>query len=172
MQHLLLVLPELGGEETLTNHRNRLRALYDIQNRLTLAAALSFERDNYESKWLQSSASYREKHLLEGMVRTCTMMYGMEDHRIYCNEITLPSLEKDGGRGYLRLLKHFMVKDLTSVSKAPIYLSSSQWDRFVMGKEEYALSEKELTFKAYYDGVRNTFICKYQYQSTQFALRP
>jgi hypothetical protein len=149
-------------EEILTGHRNRLRALCDIQNRLTIAAALSFGRDNHESKWLKSSASYRKKHLLEGMVRTCTMMHGMEDYRMYCNEITLPFLEEDGGRGYLKLLKHFMVKDLTSASKSPIFLSSPQWDRFVMGKEECALSEKELVFKTYYDDVRNTFICEHR----------
>jgi hypothetical protein len=114
--------------------------------------------------------SYRKKHLLEGVVRTCTMMHGMEDYRMHCNEVSLPFLEKDGGRGYLRLLKHFMVKDPTSVSKVPIYLPSPQWDQFAMGKEENSLSEKELAFKAYYDGVRNTFICEYLYQSIQLVL--
>ena len=34
-----------------------------------------------------------EKHLLEGIVRTCTMMVGMEDYRLYCEEISLPFLE-------------------------------------------------------------------------------
>ena len=162
-----------GAEQTiLTDHRHRLRILCHFQNRLTIAAMLSFVRDNFESKWLELSVSYREKHLLEGMVRTCTMMQGMEDYRMHCEEISLPYLEKDGGRGYLRLLKHFMVKDPTSVSTVPIYLPSPQWDRFMLGREESTLSERELAFKAYYDGVRNTFICEYSYQSTKLASRP
>jgi len=171
MRVVFLFLPE-STEQILTDHRYRLRLLCELQTRLTATTALFFGREYFESKWLKSSGSYREKHLLEGMVRTCTMMYGMEDHRMHCHEITLPFLEKDGGRGYLRLLKHFMVKDLTSVSKAPIYLPSLEWDRFAMGREECDLSEKELAFKAYHEGIRNTFICEHQYQSIQFTSRP
>jgi hypothetical protein len=160
MKSSLAMFPEGAEQGILTDHRHRLHLLCNFQNHLTIEAVLSFIRDNFESKWLESSASYREKHLLEGMVRTCTMMQGVEDYRMHCEEISLPYLEKDGGRGYLRLLKHFMVKDPTSVSTVPIYLPSPQWDRFVMGREESTLSEKELAFKAYYDGVRNTFICE------------
>ena len=153
---MLAMFPEGAEQEMLTDHRHRLRILCNFQNRLTIAMAQSFVRDNFQSKWLAASLSHREKHLLEGMVRTCTMVQGMEDYRIYCEEISLPYLEKDGGRGYLRMLTHFMVKDPTSVSTVPIYLPSPQWDRFVMGREESTLSETELALKAYYDGVRNT----------------
>lgn len=166
MQVSLPMLPESIEEEIFTNHRNRLRNLCSFQNELTVTAAMSFGRDNFESEWLKSSTSLREKHLLEGMVRTCTMMLGMENHRMLCDEISLPFLEKDGGHGYLRLLKHFMVKDPCYVSKVPIYLSGPQWVRFMMGREDSALSEKELAFKTYYDDARNTFICEQPYQST------
>ncbi|KIM82390.1 hypothetical protein PILCRDRAFT_820225 [Piloderma croceum F 1598] len=159
MEKSLAMFPKGAEQGILTDHRHRLRLLCNFQNHLTIAAMQSFVRDNFESKWLESSVSYREKHLLEGMIRTCTMMQGMEDYRAHCEEISLLYLEKDGGRGYLRLLKHFMVKDPTSVSTVPIYLPSPQWDRFVMGREDSTLSEQELAFKAYYDGVRNTFIC-------------
>jgi hypothetical protein len=161
MKESLAMIPKGAEQAILTDHRHRLRLLCKFQSHLTIAAVQAFVRDNFQSKWLQSSVSYREKHLLEGMVRTCTMMRGMEDYRMHCEEISLQYLEKDGGRGYLRLLKHFIVKDPTSVSTVPIYLPSPQWDRFVMGRDESTLSEKELAFKAYYDGVRNTFICEY-----------
>jgi len=161
MKESLAMIPKGSEQAILTDHRHRLRLLCEFQSHLTIAVVQAFVRDNFQLKWLQSSVSYREKHLLEGMVRTCTMMRGMEDYRMHCEEISLPYLEKDGGCGYLRLLKHFMIKDPTSVSTVPIYLPSPQWDRFVMGREESALSEKELAFKAYYDGVRNTFICEY-----------
>jgi len=83
----------------------------------------------------------------------------MEGHRIFCNEITLPFLEKVEGRGYLRLLKHFMVEDPTSLSKAPIYISNPRWDQLLPNNSGNKPSEKELVSKAYYDGIRNTFIC-------------
>lgn len=162
---LIQGLSESMEEEALTDHRHRLRALCKFQNELTVMAAQCFGQYDFGSNWLKLSVSDREKHLLEGMVRTCTMMRGMEDYRMYCPEVSLPYLEKNGGRGYLRLLKYFMVKDPTLVATMPIYLPSAQWDRYVMGKQESALSGKELVFKAYYDGVRNTFICKQQYQS-------
>jgi hypothetical protein len=145
-------------EDILTHHRTRLRELCIFQNNLTVLAA-DFAQDNFESKWVKSSTAHREKHLLEGIVRTSTELLGMEGYRIFCDEITLPFLEKDEGRGYLRLLKHFMVEDPTSLSKAPIYISNPRWDQLLPNNGGNKPSEKELALKAYYDGIRNTFIC-------------
>lgn len=155
-------MPDGMEEEILTNHRSRLRELSIFQNTLTVLAMESFTRNNFELEWLKLSAFDRQKHLLEGMVRTCTMMPVMENHRIFCDEITLPFLERGEGRGYLGLLKHFMVKDSASVSKVPIYISSPRWDWMVKFTNGNDVSEKELAMRAYSEGVRNSFICKCQ----------
>src|ERR1700691_5941320 len=79
---LMQGLSESMEEGALTGHRHRLRALCEFQNKLTVVAAQSFGQYDFESNWLKSSVSDREKHILEGMVRTCTMMHGMEDYRM------------------------------------------------------------------------------------------
>jgi hypothetical protein len=113
---------------------------YVFQKNLTLVAARSFAADNFESKWINSDASDGEKHLLEGMVRTCDTMPGMEDHCFNCDEITLPYLQNDRGRGYLNLLKHYMLEDLSSPSE-PIFLPNPRWDS-MMGKNKKNLSDR------------------------------
>jgi len=80
MKKSLAMIPKGSEQAILTDHRHRLRLLCKFQSHLTIAAVQAFVRDNFQSKWLQSSVSYREKHLLEGMVRTCTMMRVMEDY--------------------------------------------------------------------------------------------
>ena len=159
MKKSFMMLPEDVEEEILSNHRGRVRDLCEFQKRLTVVAAESLTRDHFESKWLKSSASQREKHILEGMVRTCTAASGMEDHRMICDEVTLPYLQKDGGRGFLGLLKCFMIEDPTVGHEDPIYISNPRWDAMV-GKKRKDLSERELIMQAYGDGIRNTFLCE------------
>lgn len=144
-------------DEILTNHRSRLRHLCMIQQRLTKVAATSFALDDFESKWLKASPAYRQTHILEGMVRTCTMTAGMEDSRLTCEEITLLRLQKDGGRGFLALLKEFMLDDPTSLPTTPILLPNRQWDWMGVNKPSPVI-------RAYMDGNRNLFICEFRCQ--------
>jgi hypothetical protein len=94
-----------------------------FQRRTTSEAEQFFATDDFESEWIQSGAAYREKHLLEGMVRTCDM--GLEDDRMESDEVTLPYLQKANGRGFLTLLKHFMLDDASFIPSEPIFHSQS-----------------------------------------------
>ena len=78
--------------------------------------------------WIEMDASDREKHLLKCMVRTCNTLSRME---VNCEEITLPYLQKDRDRGYLNLLKHYMLEDPSSSELS--FLSNPRWD-FMMVK--------------------------------------
>lgn len=146
-------------EEMLSTHRNIIQDLCLQQRELTMTAARFFAMDDFEAKWLRSSASTREKHLLEGIVRTCTMAPGMEDTRLYCYEITLSLLQKAGGRGYLNLLKKFLIADTTLTPTTPILITNPQWDQMI-GKNKSNLSESNKIMQAYMEGTRNIFICK------------
>ncbi|RDB23892.1 hypothetical protein Hypma_008890 [Hypsizygus marmoreus] len=45
---------------------------------------------------------------------------GFEDYRALCGDITLASLEKDNGAGFLKLLEVYLHDDISSVPKTPI----------------------------------------------------
>jgi hypothetical protein len=124
---------------------------------MTSEAEQFFATDAFKSEWIQSGAAYREKHLLEGMVRTCDM--GMEDDRIESDEVTLPYLQKANDRGFLTLLKHFILDDASPIPSEPIFIPSPRWD-CMMGKNPKNLSNVEKAWQAYTEGIRNEFTCK------------
>jgi hypothetical protein len=120
---------------------------------------LFFALRDFESKWLESNESVRQKHLLEGFVRTCTMTSGMENSRLYCEEMTLSNLQRGNGRAFLDLLKFFMIGDTSSVPTTAILLPNPRLDQEI-GKRRKDWSEQDKIYHAYYDGIRNVFICE------------
>jgi hypothetical protein len=145
-------------EGLLLNSSIRRRDLCATQHKLTIRAERAFTND-FESKWLRLSKRTRQKHLLEGMVRTCENGAPMmEDDRAFCDEVTLPYLQKAGGQGFLTLLRHFMLKDASSVSSTPIFLPNPLWDHMI-GRNRKNLPDEHKAVQAYCDTGRNEFIC-------------
>src|ERR1700733_6846124 len=154
-------ITDAEADELLLNSSTRLRYLCDCQHRLTIRAACAFAEGDFESKWLRSNINVREKHLLEGIMRTCDLKVPfIEDERANCQEVTLPFLQKAKGRGFLTLLRHFMHEDTSSIPTTPIFLSSPRWDRMI-GRNRKNLSDKLKIAQAYCDGNRNEFICEF-----------
>jgi hypothetical protein len=158
-QFLQLSEASVTGEEILSNHRKRIQDLCTQQRNLTINTASCFALHDFEAKWLKTDKLVRQKHLLEGIVRTCAITSGMEDSRLCCEEITLANLQARNGQEFLDLLSFFMVKDTSSTPTTPILLCNPRWDKMI-GKHRKNLSERDKIFHAYYDGVRNVFICK------------
>lgn len=148
-------------DDILANHRNRMQLLCEHQLELTNAAAISFARDDFEAKWLQSSADYREKHLLEGLVRTSAMTPTMSDQRALCAEVTIARMQDRGGKGFLTLLKLGML-DTVSLPKTALFLPSRRWDKIVQ-RNKPGLTEHDIAIQAYCDGIRNNYICASQH---------
>lgn len=146
-------------EGTLSDHRQQLHNLCNQQQSLSTNAASCFAVHDFESKWLESTIAVRKRHIVEGLVRTCTD-HGMEESRLSCPEMTLDVLQSGGGRGYLDMLKYFMI-DVTSATAltTPIILSNPRWDK-MMGKGRKDIPEHDKILQAYYDGIRNVFICE------------
>lgn len=145
------------SEQILSNHRQRIQGLQNQQKGLTIYAGECFALHDFESKWLGSTVAIRQHHILEGLVRLCAA--GMEDERTSCPELTLVDLEKGNGRGYLDLLNYFMVDDTIITPTSPILLPNPRLDK-QMGKGRKDLSENDKILQAYFEGVRNVFICE------------
>jgi hypothetical protein len=132
----------------------RARELYDLQRDLTITATNYLAEGNLESRWLGNTSSVRQVHLLEGMIRVCSMMPDIEGYRLHSPEVTLPFLQQDGGAGFLRLLKAYFITDISRISEKPIFLPYSPWDQVTV-KEE-----REHEARASLETLRNYFICE------------
>jgi hypothetical protein len=128
-RHTLAAL-ELWGEkevqEFYSNHRDRVADLCVFQQNLTKEASASFAMNDLEKKWLEAGASTRRSHVLEGLVRTCSIS-GEADDRLCCPELTLDGLEKGNGQSFITLLKSCMLEDASSSPSTPILLPISKW---------------------------------------------
>ena|SRR5882762_2679037 len=115
-----------------------------------------------ESKWTALSPMARQAYILEGLVRTAEQRDGFEDCRIFCPEVNLIELQKDGGRAFTRLLTYFM-HDSRLASTRPLLLPFPPWDDIPTSSDEcYDEIKRHLTL------LRNIFICEHlfilQYQ--------
>jgi hypothetical protein len=128
-RHTLMALENLSERDIqalYTNHRDRVVDLCIFQQNLTKEASASFAKKDLETKWLRAGASTRRSHMLEGLVRTCSIP-GNEDDRICCHDLTLDSLEKREGQPFITMLKSCMLEDASSSPSTPILLPISNW---------------------------------------------
>jgi hypothetical protein len=128
-------------QHMLAMHRAKYGLLCQCLARLAQAVAVSFATHDFRRRWLVASPAVREEHILKGLVRACSEI---ESFRRYCDELTLPYLQRGGGHGFLDLLKHFTLDDYTQVPTKPIYLKSSHWypaDPTAEPKEAYELAD-------------------------------
>ncbi|KII93294.1 hypothetical protein PLICRDRAFT_26572 [Plicaturopsis crispa FD-325 SS-3] len=84
------------AESLLSTHREKIRDLCLLQHRFSQSASEMLVAENLESRWLSISAPSRRTHLLEGIVRTCRMD-GIEQQRLFANEVTVSNMERNGG---------------------------------------------------------------------------
>lgn len=114
--------------------------------------------ENLESRWLSISAPSRRAHLLEGIVRTCRMD-GIEQQRLFANEVTVSNMERNGGMVFLRVLKDAVLDDSTSVPTTPKLLSNPRFEKLITTKRKGSSDNARIiqeTFKV----TRNLVICK------------
>jgi hypothetical protein len=61
------------------------------------------------------------------MIRVCGMVLDIEEYRLHSPEVTLPHLQKNGGAGFLRLLKVYLIPDISRVPDKPVFLPYPAW---------------------------------------------
>ncbi|KAJ7439953.1 hypothetical protein FB451DRAFT_142725 [Mycena latifolia] len=113
-------------QDVLAEHRETYGLLCRSLMNLAQAVSICYARHDFVNKWLSASDSVRQEHILEGLGRACVAS-DCQFFRRLCDELTMPSLQRDGGRGFLDLLKHFTLEDFSQVPKTPIYLESHHW---------------------------------------------
>ncbi|KAJ7857534.1 hypothetical protein B0H13DRAFT_1158315 [Mycena leptocephala] len=139
--HIATEESETEMQHMLAMHRAKYGLLCQCLARLAQAVAVSFATHDFRRRWLAASPAVREEHILKGLVRACSEI---ESFRRYCDELTLPYLQRGGGHGFLDLLKHFTLDDYTQVPTKPIYLKSPHWypaDPTAEPKEAYELAD-------------------------------
>ena len=138
----------------LENHRQAFRSLCARQVALTTWAIECFAQKDFEERWLQAGQALQQEHILEGFGRT----YGeVGVDRRYCEELTLSNLQQDNGQGFLRLMKCFMLDDVSCIPSQPIYLPSTRWP-LSPGNDRIRLSAAEEEYIiGHYNVCRNDF---------------
>ncbi|TFK40672.1 hypothetical protein BDQ12DRAFT_733877 [Crucibulum laeve] len=130
------------------------------QQFLSLAATEAFQK-GFESKWLNSSASVRSKHLLEGFVRSCIMNPDGEGDRLYCSDLTLAAMNKDKGAAFIRLLKKYIHTDSSKIPSTPLSYPSPKWNYKL---EAAKANDKNSIATAVWEWVqlgRDLYICRF-----------
>ncbi|KAJ6601030.1 hypothetical protein DFH09DRAFT_1489961 [Mycena vulgaris] len=140
---------EAEMQHLLTIHRDAYGQLCQSLTRLAQAVAVCYATHDFVNKWLLAPESVRQEYILEGLVRACRGS-GIESSRRFCSELTLPFLQRDGGQGFLDLLKHFTLEDFPQVPKEPIYLESQHWhpvDPAAEPRATYELADAEFNLQ-------------------------
>ncbi|KAJ6595261.1 hypothetical protein DFH09DRAFT_1073080 [Mycena vulgaris] len=104
-------------ESYMAGSRDRIRCLSSMQTDLGVLAVTSILQPDF--CWKKLTRAAREAHILEGFFRTC--LHDTQEIpacRIYTSDITLASLEKKSGTGFLNLLKKYVRASGVSVEDA------------------------------------------------------
>lgn len=135
--------------------RTNFRSMCLMQRNLTERILHAIVRDHFESRWQEAEESVRERHLLEGLVRTCAHPQGAEQSRLLCPEVTLEKLQDSQGRAFLNLLKSYILDEYSAVPKKPLLLPSGR-----LNDPPEAMSELDNIIREELIIDRNSFICK------------
>jgi len=76
--------------------------LVKLQRQITLYVE---QRPAFTAAWLEAGCTHREEMILEGLVRTCDSLVGLESKRANCPESSLDYLQRANGQGFLDLLE-------------------------------------------------------------------
>lgn len=105
-------------ESFLAEYRGVFQGLCFLQHELSVKAGIYISA-GFEPKWQSTPKAVREKHMLEGHVRAC-LIRQTDTFRMVCVDITLASLSKNNGRGFLELLESYLLEDTVCPPKTPI----------------------------------------------------
>lgn len=144
-------LDEAGKESMLSNHRTRVSTLLRLHNQLLHIVG---ETPEFAARWLATTALDRETHILNSLVGHCSTVQLRATDRIWCEQFTLPRLQRGNGQGLLDLLDDCLVESEQSTVKL---LAEPEFEDLV-GKRRCDFSESEKVQELYYDGLRTAFI--------------
>ncbi|KAF8158766.1 hypothetical protein K438DRAFT_1776912 [Mycena galopus ATCC 62051] len=156
--------PSMLQKERLDHNFKTLCHLHQLQQEMQIWAVTSVLQPDF--CWKALTSAEREGHMLEGLLRTCLD----EPHRTpmlrpsTC-DITLASLEVDGGEGFLTLLKKYIPDGDTSVKEGGLksYLFPG-WMKEIIERcqqKGYSLAVQEYVID------RDNFLCSFLHNTVQ-----
>jgi hypothetical protein len=129
-------------ETFLAAHRACFEGLCFLQYDLSLSAS-EYYALGFEGRWRNVAQGVRQKHMLEGHVRTCMADEG-DAVRSYCSDICLEPMASDSGKLFLDLLQRYLLDDITRPSATPITYPypgstsrSTVMDAFAFARDTY-----------------------------------
>ncbi|THH00547.1 hypothetical protein EW026_g2012 [Hermanssonia centrifuga] len=90
--------------------------VYALQFDVSEEIVKSMAMEDFEKHWLNTPAVHREAFILHGIAITAKGRKEIEPWRRWCPDGTLKVFAADDGRGFLELLRPFMLEDFTSIS--------------------------------------------------------
>ncbi len=94
----------------------RAAEVYALQFDVSEEIVKSMAMEDFEKHWLNTPAVHREAFILHGIAITAKGRKEIEPWRRWCPDGTLKVFAADDGRGFLELLRPFMLEDFTSIS--------------------------------------------------------
>lgn len=141
--------------------RSDIRRLCELQRNLTCLSVQCIARDDFATRWKRTSRGARERHLRRGLIWASLQGMFCESTRLLASDVTLPTMLRGDGQGYLVLLYSFMLDNAYDVPQTPISLPNPQWKARISAAEPG--STEEAVF-AYYSVHRDIFLCELHLQ--------
>ncbi|KAH7920347.1 hypothetical protein BV22DRAFT_1133144 [Leucogyrophana mollusca] len=117
-------------------------------------------KGGFDTIWLLLEEPDRQKHILNGLQEACSHSFLGEDGRACCPELTVASMTKGRGNGFLRLLELFGATKKSAKEGVPFGLPSEWWERAVDDEAKPLSSDAEFVYELLTLG-RNEFICMF-----------
>ncbi|KAK0245288.1 hypothetical protein EDD85DRAFT_943692 [Armillaria nabsnona] len=94
--------------------------------------------EDFEKKWLALSAEEREKHFLAGLraAEKNTTYVTFIRSKADCPELNRDEVTRDGGQGFLDLMRQLVLPDNTNVPTQPHVMVNSRFDKMIGFKED------------------------------------
>lgn len=94
--------------------------------------------EDFEKKWLALSAEEREKHFLAGLraAEKNTTYVTFIRSKADCPELNRDEVTRDGGQGFLDLMRQLVLPDNANVPTQPHVMVNSRFDKMIGFKED------------------------------------
>ncbi|KAJ7119086.1 hypothetical protein C8R44DRAFT_854112 [Mycena epipterygia] len=156
IQKMMPLISRASLHELFPLLRSDIRQLCESQRKLTCLSVQCIARGDFASKWKRTSRGVRERHLRRGVVWASLESMFCESTRLLASDVTLPTMLRGDGQGYLDLLYSFMLDNAYDVPQTPISVPNPKWKAHISAAE--CGSTKEAVF-AYYSAYRDIFLC-------------
>lgn len=124
-------------ESVIQEFRDSERLACNMHLQLSQNATISLTRHDFETRWISLARAQKEDYILKAFKIT-EQECGPDDGlpffghgKLNCPELCLDELQKDDGRGFLHLLKGFLLDDNDVPPTRPYLVPNSRFDEII-----------------------------------------